>query len=117
MRIKIKLGLLNLLGSFARYHVFLDEQKYESLRMQGPMFEQLFLYDIRDGGSGYAIWYGDLIDIRQVAAIYIFECLLQRKVLAYCLRCSLIRILKCLLFFFFFFVRYNRISTTRDFTN
>uniref|UniRef100_A0A7N2MAD8 Apple domain-containing protein n=1 Tax=Quercus lobata TaxID=97700 RepID=A0A7N2MAD8_QUELO len=24
--------------------------------------------DIRDGGSGCAIWYGDLIDIRQVAA-------------------------------------------------
>ena len=24
--------------------------------------------DTRDGGSGCAIWYGDLIDIRQVAA-------------------------------------------------
>ncbi|KAM4129198.1 hypothetical protein ACJW30_01G004100 [Castanea mollissima] len=44
--------------------------------------------DIKNGGRGCAMWFGDLIDIRQVAAngqypsmqdIYIFECLLQSK--------------------------------------
>ena len=77
--------------------------------------------DTRDGGSGCTIWYGDLIDIRQVAAnmqdLYIRMPSSKKG----------IGLLSSLLFnsyfempsffLFSFFVRYNRMLTARDFTN